>query len=219
MKLTALKYSETEITERMAFPNGNPEKKLPIALLFFLVETAGRSILVDVGCDTMPGFPLYRFCPPVEVLECCGVPRGSITDVVLTHTHHDHIDALRYYPQAAIWLQQAELAAAQPYLPSSGRLHLFDAGAVICPNVEVRHIGGHSAGSSVLLLSVPQGEYVLCGDECYTRENLLKKIPTGSSLDPAKSTAFVETYSDARYRTVLFHDPDLVKEIGSRVLF
>ena len=219
MKLTALKYGETEITERMAFPDGDPEKKLPIALLFFLIETDGRKILADVGCDTMPGFPLYRFCPPVKVLEACGIRRESITDVVLTHAHHDHIDALRYYPQADIRLQRAELDAAQPYLPKNGSLHLFDAGAVVCPRVEVRHIGGHSAGSSILLLSAPQGEYVLCGDECYTRENLLQKRPTGCSLDPARSTAFVETYSDARYRTVLFHDPDLVKEIGSHVLF
>lgn len=219
MKLTALKYGETEITERMAFPDGDPQKKLPIALLFFLIETADRRILVDVGCDTMPGFPLYRFCPPAEVLQACGIRCESITDVVLTHAHHDHIDALRCYPQAAVWLQRAELDAARPYLPKNGRLHLFDAGATVCPHVEIRHIGGHCAGSSIVLLHSPSGEYVLCGDECYTRENLLKKIPTGSTLDPAKSAAFVETYSSGRFCTVLFHDPELVKEIGSRVLF
>ena len=219
MKLTALKYGETEITERMAFWDGDAEKKLPIALLFFLIETANRKILVDVGCDTMPGFPLYRFCPPSKVLEDCGIRCESITDVILTHAHHDHIDALRYYPQADIWLQRAELAAAQPYLPQNCRLQLFDAGATVCPHVEVRHIGGHSAGSSIVLLTLPKKEYELCGDECYTRENLLKKRPTGSSLDLAKSTAFVETYGNNRFCTVLFHDPELVKEIGSRVLF
>ena len=175
-----------------------------------LISRGDTHILVDAGISTR------RI---TTALAALGLRMADVDGILLTHAHHDHIDALRYYPQADIWLQQAELAAAQPYLPSNSRPHLFDAGAIICPHVEVRHIGGHSAGSSVLLLSVPQGDYVLCGDECYTRENLLKKIPTGSSLHPAKSTAFVETYSDARYRTVLFHDPDLVKEIGSRVLF
>ena len=69
MKLTAFQYGKTELAEAMIFENGSFDIKQPIALLFFLIETEGRKILVDVGCDTMPGFPLFEHKSPVEVLE------------------------------------------------------------------------------------------------------------------------------------------------------
>ena len=52
MRLVAFKYGTTEITERMAFQDGDENIKLPIALLFFLIEYKNRKILIDVGCDT-----------------------------------------------------------------------------------------------------------------------------------------------------------------------
>ena len=78
MKLTVFCYGTTEIDEHMAFQNGDKQKKIPISLLFFLIQTDKKNILVDVGCDTMPGFPLYTFCSPVEVLEKTGISRDEI---------------------------------------------------------------------------------------------------------------------------------------------
>ena len=60
MKLIAFQYGKTEITGRMGFVGGNPDVKLPISLMFFLIETGDKKILADVGCDTMPGFVLYE---------------------------------------------------------------------------------------------------------------------------------------------------------------
>ena len=100
MRLTAFEYGESELPERMVFQNGTESIKVPIALLFFLIEDDSRKILVDTGCDTMPGFPLFAFRKPVDVLERYGVKRHEITDVLITHAHHDHIDGLHYYPQA-----------------------------------------------------------------------------------------------------------------------
>ena len=56
MRLIAFNYGTTEITGNMAFQAGDKSVKIPIALLFFLIEDGDRKILVDVGCDTMPGF-------------------------------------------------------------------------------------------------------------------------------------------------------------------
>ena len=116
MRLVAFKYGTTEITERMAFQDGDENIKLPIALLFFLIEYKNRKILIDVGCDTMPGFKLFEFELPVRVLERYGIKRTEITDVIITHSHHDHIDAVYNYPQANIHLQKNELEFAKKYL-------------------------------------------------------------------------------------------------------
>ncbi|MBR3942216.1 MAG: MBL fold metallo-hydrolase [Clostridia bacterium] len=214
MKLTAFCYGTTEIDERMAFQDGDKQKKIPISLLFFLISTEDKQILVDVGCDTMPGFPLYTFCSPVEVLEEAGVKRTDITDIILTHTHHDHADGLRYYPQAKVYVHKTEAEAAKKYAPEPKNIVCFNDYAEIAENVVVQHIGGHSEGSSVVRVK----DMVLCGDECYTRENLTLKKPTGSSFDLEKSTYFVQKYGVLKEKAILFHDLAVMSAIGNKVL-
>ena len=216
MKLTAFNYGKTEITEKMAFQNGSPDVGLPIALLFFLIETKDKKILVDVGCDTMPKFTLFEFQNPVDVLESSDINRSEITDILLTHTHHDHIDALRYYPQANVYLHSSEYEKALKYSSDSSKLHTFDDSFSITEDITIKHIGGHSRGSSIVLIN---DTYVLCGDECYTWENLLQNKPTGSSFCIEKSIAFVEEYRKPCYKQILFHDPLLVEELGYKVIF
>ncbi len=218
MKLTALQYGKTELPAHMAFPDGTPDNKLPISLLFFLLEIDNRSILIDTGCDTMPGFPLLEHQSPVEVLECTGVRRHDITEVYLTHSHHDHADGVRYYPQADIYIHETELNAAKPYLNDLPHVHTFSQGVHIADGIELLHIGGHSPGSSIISVKTAEETLVLCGDECYTRENLLRGIPTASSFCPPRSRAFIDEYRKPCYRTVLFHDPALVGEIGAKIL-
>ena len=69
MKLTAFQYGKTEISQRMAFQNGDMQTAIPISLIFFLLEQGERKMLIDVGCDTMPGFLLYEFEKPVNLLR------------------------------------------------------------------------------------------------------------------------------------------------------
>ena len=219
MRLIAFKYGATEITERMAFQDGSENIKLPIALLFFLVEYENKKILIDVGCDTMPGFELFEFEMPVKVLEAYGVKRSEITDVIVTHSHHDHIDALYNYTQATVHLHEKEVKLAGRYITDEKQVLTFEECRKIPDKVEIRHIGGHSAGSSVVLVAGGEYTYALCGDECYTKENLLKCKPTGSSVCLEKSKNFVEEYRKDKYIPVLFHDPDILSEIGHKVLY
>ena len=212
MKLTAFQYGKTDLTMRAVFQDGNPNEKMPISLLFFLIETDGRKILVDVGCDTMPGFELFEFKKPVEVLEEY-TEREKITDIILTHHDHDHVDCLGYYPDANVYINREE-ALMTASITDKTKVLVFDESVEVCSGVVVKRIGGHSKGSSVVEL----GKIVLCGDECYSHENLDCKKPTGASVCLENSIKFVEKYSE-NYETVLFHDADLVGYIGYKVLF
>lgn len=218
MKLTVLKYGVTELPESMVFQNGDKNIKIPISLLFFLIESQGKKILVDVGCDTMPGFELFEFQKPVEVLEDYGISRNEITDIIITHSHHDHIDALRYYPKATVYLHRNELKGAEKYLSDYSQLYVIDRDKVILDNVVFKYIGGHAPGSGIVLIRAGKKDYVLCGDECYTMDNLLRKKPTGCSYRLEKSKYFVEEYGKASYVPILFHDPNLVSNIGYKTL-
>lgn len=219
MKLTAFKYGVTEITDRMAFPGGDVNIKIPIGLLFYLIEYENRKILVDVGCDTMPGFELFEFKPPVNVLEAYGITREEITDVVITHAHHDHIDAVRYYTKAVVHIHRDELESAENYLGNAKEVSAFDNDFEIVSGVTVKHIGGHSKGSCVVLVKGTDKTFVLCGDECYTKENLVNNIPTGSYANLENSKKFVEEYRKEEYEPIIFHDIDAVEKIGYRVLY
>lgn len=218
MKLTAFKYGTTEITERMAFQDGDENVKLPIALLFFLIESQNKKILVDVGCDTMPGFDLFQFQKPVKVLESYGINRNEITDVIITHSHHDHIDALRYYPQANIYLHRNEVKGVEKYFPNNARTVVVEGDSCIFDNIEFKCVGGHSPGSCIVLIKASEKTYVLCGDECYTKENFLFSKPTGSSCCLDKSKQFIQEYRKDSYIPIIFHDPDLISGIGYKTL-
>ena len=218
MKLYCFKYGETEISENMAFQDGNPDTKIPISLLFFLIETDGKKILVDTGCDTMPGFALFKHKKPAQVLEESGFDKNQITDVVITHAHHDHIDGVRYYPNAKIHIHQRELESAKPYLANNKLVLPYEEEKCLCPNVTIRPICGHSPGSSIVEIGAENTTYILCGDECYTKENLTRCEPTGSSVSIEKSTDFVTEYSKAKYTPILFHD-NILEDIGYKLLY
>ena len=219
MKLYCFKYGETEITEAMAFQKGNPDKKIPVSLLYFLLETNGKKILVDAGCDTMPGFTLFKHQKPIEVLEENGFDIGEITDVVITHAHHDHIDGVRYFPNAKIHIHQKELENGKSYLAENKCVLPFEVEKCICPNVTIKAIGGHCEGSAIVEIATENTIYVLCGDECYTTENLTELKPTGCSVALTKSTEFVNEYSKPKYTPILFHDNTILENIGHKILF
>ena len=219
IKLTALQYGKTVITQRMAFFDGQETLKLPISLMFFLIEEGERKILVDPGCDDLPGFELYDFECPVNVLKKHGVSPDKVTDVLITHAHHDHIDCVRYYNNADVHIQEEEAKSGKKYLVNPERVHTFKNEANISNSIKMKCIGGHSIGSSIVLIELDHTTYVLCGDECYTKENLLFLKPTGCSCNRKMSAFFVNEYSRSCYTPIIFHDGQLVGENGAKVLW
>jgi len=207
LSVTALKYAESTLAERYFFPGGAPDKKLPISFTVYLIKTDKHRILVDAGCDTMPRFEMMNFCGPVAALQQQGILPEQITDVIITHAHHDHIEAVHHFDKAAIYIQEEEYErAGKRYIPEGFQVHCFKTCAEIAGCVNVIKMGGHSAGSCVVEFAIGEQKYVIVGDECYSRENLEQKIPTGSSCCPEKSMEFIEKYSRKEYIALLCHE-------------
>ena len=210
--LFALKYGESTIPESWAFLGGDAEKRIPISFTVYLIETETRKILVDAGCDTMPGFEMEHFVSPVEILSRAGYSPKDITDVILTHAHHDHIEAVHYFENAAIHIQSLEYEASQKkykYIPEGFDVRLFDETAEV-EGVVARCVAGHAKGSCIVEFEFCGKAYVISGDECYSRRCLTERIPTGSSKNPENSRAFVEKYGDEKYTVLLCHDPEIL---------
>jgi len=62
------------------------------ALNVVVVRSGGRTILVDAGWGADPNLP--RAGRLAQRLEAAGIDLASVTDVVFTHMHIDHIGGL-----------------------------------------------------------------------------------------------------------------------------
>src|SRR6201997_5624633 len=71
-----------------------PPDELEWALNAVVVRSGGRTILVDAGLGADPDLNLPRAGRLVQRLEAAGIDLPSVTDVVLTHMHMDHVGGL-----------------------------------------------------------------------------------------------------------------------------
>lgn len=218
-KIVVLKYGESVFNESYIFKGGCRDKMLPISFVIYLIQDEERNILVDAGCNDGAGFVMSVFDKPVNILKNYGVMPEDITDVIITHHHHDHIEAVKDYPNAIVHMQEAEYELGKTYIPHKQKVELFANEKMIAEGLVVKKIGGHSIGSSIVLCNSNAETYLLCGDECYVKDCFVHHIPTGSSYDFSMSEKFIHDYSDGPYEFLLFHDPNILKgKIGYRVL-
>ncbi len=199
-------YGKSVLPESWIFENGAENKLCPIVFRVYLIKTENRLILADAGCETMPGFVMTDFIGPVKALRNIGVKADEITDLIITHAHHDHIECAKYFKNAVIYIQKDEYEAGKGYLPENLNILTFDEEMQICDGIKAVKIGGHSKGSSIVEITDSGKKYIIAGDECYKGDCLTKQIPTGSSYNPEKSRDFVKKYGNGDYTVLLCHD-------------
>ena len=205
MQIIPIEYGKSVLSENMIFINGNENKFRDIVFKVYLIKADEKLILVDAGCETMPGFVMRDFLGTVRALENISVSCKDITDVIITHSHHDHIECVKYFENAVIHIQKDEYEIGKKYIPDILNINIFENDFEVSKNIKVIKIGGHSKGSCVVGIEKSGEIYVIAGDECYLRECLILKIPTGSSCNQKASRDFVEKYSDERYKVLLCH--------------
>ncbi|SFW15387.1 MBL fold metallo-hydrolase [Pseudomonas sp. NFACC04-2] len=159
------------------------------ALNVLVVRSGEQTILVDAGLGgQFPGFPRAGQFP--KRLAAAGIDLASVTDVVITHMHMDHIGGLlvdevkhRLRPDLRIHVAATEVAfwAAPDFsltsMPSPvpdvlrataeqfmheyhDKLRTFEQAYEVAPGVVVKRTGGHTPGHSVV--------HVTCGEERLT---------------------------------------------------
>lgn len=212
LSLYCLKYAESVLPENMAYFGGSKEKVIPISFAVYLIKTKDKNILVDAGCDTMPGFLMKNFYSPAFVLRQVGLSSDEITDIIITHAHHDHIEALGHFRNAVVHITEEEYLNGKNYFPDNMPINVFKEQNLIDQQIKVMKWGGHSIGSAIVEITTKDITHILAGDECYINDCFVRIIPTGSYYDIEKSKEFIEKYSNKKYRVHTCHDISLKTE-------
>ena len=210
--IISIKYGESVLPENAVFQGGDKNKAWHIDFILYLIQTANRMILIDAGCETMPGFEMKNFDGTVNALKNAGFDYESITDVIITHSHHDHIECVGYFENATIYIQKDEYESGKGYLKNNINIKLFKDEQIVCDGVKIVKIGGHSKGSCIVEIENEDECIVVVGDECYSHKCFTEKIPTGSSNDIKKSVEFIEKYSCGKYTLMFCHDKKILRK-------
>ena len=132
IEIIPVDYGKSVLPESSIFQNGSEEKKYPILFRIYLLKSENRLILVDAGCVTMPGFEMEDFIGPIQALRNIGISPNEITDVIITHSHHDHIECVACFINAVIYIQKEEYEASKGYLAENQTVRTFDDAIQIC---------------------------------------------------------------------------------------
>ncbi len=173
-----------------------PPDVLDWPLNVVVVRSGDRTILVDAGLGVeFPDFP--RAGQTVRRLEAAGIDPASVTDVVLTHLHMDHVGGLlteglkaRLRPDLRVHVSaaEAEFWTAPDFSHTSmpapvpdalrsiatrfldeygGQLRTFETEYEVAPGVLVSRTGGHTPGHSIVRLSSGGDGLTFAGDAVF----------------------------------------------------
>ena len=242
--VSAIRYATIAAFPVRALVQGaDSARRMDIAMMVWLLQgPPGRTVLVDAGFyrDKFVGrWKPADFVRPSDAVAAAGVAPDSVTDVVLSHIHWDHMDGLDLFPRARVWLQRAEYeyyvgdlgqvlhegidaedAAMLFRMRAAGRVELVDGDArEIIPGIAVYTGGRHTWASQYVGVRTRAGTVVVASDNAYLYENLERHAPIAQTFDAASNLAAQERMlrlASAPRLVVPGHDPAVFERFGGR---
>ncbi|MGX9142743.1 MBL fold metallo-hydrolase [Mesorhizobium sp. 128a] len=162
-----------------------------------VVHSGAQTILIDAGLGLDPNLNLPRAGQLIKRLEAAGIDISSVTDVILTHLHMDHVGGLlvdgvkeRLRPDLRVHVAAAEVkfwvspdfshvvmptgfpdalrATATRFVKEfRSQLQTFDDEYEVAPGVVATRTGGHTPGHSVVRVASGGDRLMFAGDAVF----------------------------------------------------
>src|SRR5665213_952476 len=238
-QIYALRYATRPARRSEHFVGGDPhDADMPMDYFTWVVTGAGgRALVVDTGFTAAMASKrgrTYLRCP-VQSLAALGVRADSVTDVVLTHLHYDHVGNFGQFPAARFHLQEQELQFAtgrymkypvfahgfeleevigMVRLNYAGRVELHSGVVELAPGITLHPAPGHTAGLQVVRVHTARGWVVLASDSIHFFENMTTDRPftlgfhLGQMVDAFRA---VERLASSPDHIIPGHDPLIMR--------
>ncbi|MEL6346157.1 MAG: N-acyl homoserine lactonase family protein [Myxococcota bacterium] len=221
---------------RSTFPashilQGAPEtERWPFSWQAWLIHADRRWVLVDAGFrepDVARRRGIEGFTPIAGVLARRGLKPADISDLIITHSHWDHVGGAADFPEATLWIQADELAWMRSRVSTAhtqrsglrlrdrnvleaaaaqGRLQTPDGDAMVSPSIRLHRSGGHTPGVQWVEVHIDGHTTILASDIAYQTRNLTEG-PPGGSRDAAADWSAIETMKALSTDIIPGHDP------------
>ena len=215
-----------------------PDADLAMDYFTWVIIGGGRCIVVDTGCSQRVAQQrgIDYFGSPLAGLRMLDIDAGDVTDVVISHLHHDHAGTTMDYPNARVYVNEREIAfwtgralgRAQfrdlvelrdifgvVQLTHEGRLEHTKDGQQLLPGIRLHLTPGHTPGHQVVEIATPEGSLVLAADAVHFYDQLIENWPHVSFTDMhAVYDSYERLLELARgdlYRIVPGHDPAIAE--------
>jgi glyoxylase-like metal-dependent hydrolase (beta-lactamase superfamily II) len=216
---------------------GEPDAEVEMAYWFWLLRRGHETIVVDCGFAPEVGARRGRTClqAPPDALRALGVEPESVSTVLVTHLHYDHIGNLAAFPAATLivprdeldfWsgplarrfqfaslVEESEIAFVEA-AAAAGRVRLIDGTEEIVAGVTAIAVGGHSPGQLITVVRSEDGEVVLASDAVHFYEELEFDRPfsvVGDLVDMYAAYDVLNELARAGATVVPGHDPEVAR--------
>ncbi|MEE9525351.1 MAG: MBL fold metallo-hydrolase [Candidatus Woesearchaeota archaeon] len=214
LELYAVKYGDSSYDSDNIYYEDELEEDLPFAWMFYVIKYNEKIILIDTGFSDQELIEKYDidYKDPLELLKKLNIEPSQVTDVIITHSHFDHIGNVDKFPDSKIYIQKDELEKFKSREILKDNIITFDDVYWLYSIIKIEKIGGHTIGSSVVSFK----DNILTGDECYLLDNCKGK-PIGTYYDIEKNKEFIEKLRTSNKKILTFHDPLIFEEINSSI--
>ena len=163
-----------------------------------LLRAHDRIVLIDTGGFSMRAMLIKRFAER-------GLKPTDITDLLLTHSHHDHSVNWTMFPKARIVIGANELewSLEEPWgigpvpelyvreLNTWPTVHKAADGEEVFPGITAHLAPGHTPGCMVFVLHAGERDVIFAGDAAKNRAEMVSGT-TDMTSDAAVSGASIE---------------------------
>lgn len=199
-----VRYGTRTTTRSDVFGNygvyGEPDGPIEMDYFCWIARNSARTVLIDTGFSRAGGDKRGRtmLADPRDALARLGVDPADEPAVIVTHGHYDHIGNLAHFGRSPVIVARDEAGFwAGPHgrhvqfrhsaedtelndlarAVDEGRATLFGDRYQVADGIEVRKIGGHTPGQSVVLVRTSEGPVLLASDAVHYYEEYERNMP------------------------------------------
>ncbi|CAN5389282.1 MBL fold metallo-hydrolase [soil metagenome] len=156
---------------------GQPTDTLELQFHPLLIKDGDRTVLIDAGAGAQFGDKAGKL---IGNLAAAGIDPAAITDVLVSHSHPDHIGGLvtatgaLTFPNATIRMSEAEWTFLKANTEMAAlvatitpKVQAFAPGATVAPGITAISLAGHTPGHTLYEITSGTDRLLYAGDTAH----------------------------------------------------